>query len=100
MEKALNEAFVPTMSKVKNGRQMDSKWIEKNLADSINDEKLLKEIQKSLRSNRVDSVAAKIDNTGKLTYYQLDNDGKVMIDKITNSPIIYNINKEKFLVFL
>lgn len=48
----------------------------------------------AIRRKRVDSVAAKIDNTGKLTYYQLDNDGKVMLDKITNSPIIYNINKE------
>ena len=36
----------------------------------------------------------KIDNTGKLTYYKLDSDGKVMMDKITNNPIIYNINKE------
>lgn len=93
-EKALNEAFAPTMSKVKGGRQMDSKWIDKNLADSIDDDVLLKEIQKAIRKNRVDSVAAKIDNTGKLTYYQLDSDGKVMMDKITNNPIIYNISKE------
>ena len=45
-------------------------------------------------NGRVDSVAAKIDNTGKLTYYQLDNYGKVKLDEMTNSPIIYNINKE------
>ena len=93
-EKAVNEAFAPAMSKVKSGRQMDSKWIDKNLADSIDDDVLLKEIQKAIRKNRVDSVAAKIDNTGKLTYYQLDSDGKVMMDKITNNPIIYNISKE------
>ena len=93
-EKAANEAFAPAMSKVKSGRQMDSKWIDKNLADSIDDDVLLKEIQKAIRKNRVDSVAAKIDNTGKLTYYQLDSDGKVMMDKITNNPIIYNISKE------
>ena len=73
---------------------MDYKWIDKNLADSIDDDVLLKEIQKAIRKNRVDSVAAKIDNTGKLTYYKLDSDGKVMMDKITNNPIIYNINKE------
>ncbi len=82
------------MSKVKNGRQMDSDWIKKNLQGSITDEQLLEEIRTAIRRKRVDSVAAKIDNTGKLTYYQLDNDGKVMLDKITNSPIIYNINKE------
>lgn len=93
-EKAVAEAFAPTMSKVKNGRQMDSDWIKKNLQGSITDEQLLEEIRTAIRRKRVDSVAAKIDNTGKLTYYQLDNDGKVMLDKITNSPIIYNINKE------
>ena len=54
----------------------------------------MEEIRTSIRRKRVDSVAAKIDNTGKLTYYQLDNYGKVMFDNITNSPIIYNINKE------
>lgn len=93
-EKAVNEAFAPTMSKVKGGRQMDSKWIEKNLADSIDDDDLLFEILDSIGNGRVDSVAAKIDNTGKLTYYQLDNYGKVKLDEMTNSPIIYNINKE------
>ena len=93
-EKAVNEAFAPTMSKVKGGRQMDSKWIEKNLADSIDDDDLLFEILDSIGNGRVDSVAAKIDNTGKLTYYQLDNYGKVKLDEMNNSPIIYNINKE------
>ena len=29
-----------------------------------------------------------------ITYYKLDTYGKVMFDNITNSPIIYNINKE------
>ena len=43
LEKALNEAFVPTMSKVKNGRQMDSDWIKKNLQGSITDEQLYEE---------------------------------------------------------
>lgn len=82
------------MSKVKNGRQMDSEWIKKNLLDSIADEQLLEEIRISIRRKRVDSVAAKIDKKGNITYYQLDADGKVMTDGVTNSPIIYNINKE------
>ena len=93
-EEAVNESFVPTMSKVKNGRQMDFKWIEKRLEGSIDDKKLLKKIQKALQNNRVDSVAAKIDKKGNITYYQLDADGKVITDGVTNSPIIYNINKE------
>lgn len=93
-EEAVNESFAPTMSKVKNGRQMDSEWIKKNLLDSIADEQLLEEIRISIRRKRVDSVAAKIDKKGNITYYQLDADGKVMTDGVTNSPIIYNINKE------
>ena len=93
-EKAVNEAFAPTMSKVKGGRQMDSDWIKRNLKKSISDEQILEEIRTSIRRKRVDSVAAKIDNTGKLTYYKLDTYGKVMFDNITNIPIIYNINKE------
>ena len=93
-EEAVNESFVPTMSKVKNGRQMDFKWIEKRLEGSIDDKKLLKKIQKALQNNRVDSVAAQIDKKGNITYYQLDADGKVITDGVTNSPIIYNINKE------
>ena len=67
---------------------------DKNLQKSISDEQILEEIRTSIRRKRVDSVAAKIDNTGKLTYYQLDNYGKVKLDEMTNSPIIYNINKE------
>lgn len=93
-EKAFNEVFAPTMNKTKTGRQMDSDWIKKNLEDSISDEDLLFEIQESLANNRVDSVVAKIDNKGNLTYYQLDKDGKVMLDEITKLPVIYNINKE------
>ena len=93
-EEAVNESFAPTMSKVKNGRQMDSEWIKKNLLDSIADEQLLEEIRISIRRKRVDSVAAKIDKKGNITYYQLDADGKVITDGVTNSPIIYNINKE------
>ena len=93
-EEAVNESFAPTMSKVKNGRQMDFKWIEKRLEGSIDDKKLLKKIQKALQNNRVASVAAKIDKKGNITYYQLDADGKVITDGVTNSPIIYNINKE------
>ena len=93
-EEAVNESFVPTMSKVKNGRQMDFKWIEKNLKSSISDKELLYEINQSLTNNRVVSVAAKIDNKGNITYYKLDTDGKILLDDISNSPIIYNIDKE------
>ena len=66
-EKALNEAFAPTMSRVKGGL-----------------EQILEEIRTSIRRKRVDSVAAKIDNTGKLTYYKLDTYGKVMLWIIMN----------------
>ncbi len=93
-EEAVNESFVPTMSKVKNGRQMDFKWIEKNLKSSISDKELLYEINQSLTNNRVVSVAAKIDNKGNITYYKFDTDGKILLDDISNSPIIYNIDKE------
>ena len=93
-EEAVNESFAPRMSMTIKGRQMDSEWIEKRLEGSIDDKKLLKKIQKALQNKRVDSVAAKIDKKGNITYYQLDADGKVMTDGVTNSPIIYNINKE------
>lgn len=93
-EEAVNESFAPRMSMTIKGRQMDSEWIEKRLEGSIDDKKLLKKIQKALQNNRVDSVAAKIDKKGNITYYQLDADGKVITDGVTNSPIIYNINKE------
>lgn len=47
-EKAANEAFAPAMSKVKSGRQMDSKWIDKNLADSIDDDVTKKKVESSV----------------------------------------------------
>lgn len=97
-EKALKETFAPRMSarknsKIKNSkRQMDSAWIRGNLPDSISDENLLLEIQASLKNGRVDSVAAKIDNKGKVTYYQLDENGNVMYNE--DKPKIYKIHKE------
>ena len=66
---------------------------DKNLQKSVLDD-LYDEVVDAIDRKTVDSVVAKIDNTGKLTYYKLDTYGKVMIDNITNSPIIYNINKE------
>lgn len=66
---------------------------DKNLQKSVLDD-LYDEVVDAIDRKTVDSVAAKIDNTGKLTYYQLDNCGKVKLDEMTNSPIIYNINKE------
>lgn len=92
-EEAVEETFAPRMPKRKDGiRQMDIDWIEDNLKDSISDEALLKEIQSSIRNGRVDSVAAKIDNRGEITYYQLDQHGNIMTDTGTNKPKIYNIH--------
>ena len=66
---------------------------DKNLQKSVLED-LYDEVVDAIDRKTVDSVVAKIDNTGKLTYYKLDTYGKVMFDNITNSPIIYNINKE------
>lgn len=91
-EKALNEAFAPTMSRVKGGRQMDSDWIDKNLKKLISDD-LYDEVFDAIDRKTVDFVASKVTNDGNITYYRLDSSGKVIRD-LNNIPIIYNINKE------
>ena len=91
-EEAVNESFAPTMSKVKNGRQMDSEWIDKNLEKSISDD-LYDEIVDAIDRKKVDFVASKVTNDGNITYYKLDSSGKIMRDS-DNIPVIYHINKE------
>ena len=91
-EEAVNESFAPTMSKVKNGRQMDSEWIDKNLEKSVSDD-LYDEIVDAIDRKKVDFVASKVTNDGNITYYKLDSSGKIMRDS-DNIPVIYHINKE------
>ena len=91
-EKAVDEAFAPSMSKVINGRQMDSEWIDKNLEKSVSDD-LYDEIVDAIDRKKVDFVASKVTNDGNITYYKLDSSGKIMRDS-DNIPVIYNINKE------
>ena len=91
-EKAVDEAFAPRMSKVINGRQMDSEWIDKNLEKSVSDD-LYDEIVDAIDRKKVDFVASKVTNDGNTTYYKLDSSGKIMRDS-DNIPVIYHINKE------
>ena len=91
-EEAVNESFVPTMSKVINGRQMDSEWIDKNLEKSVSDD-LYDEIVDAIDRKKVDFVASKVTNDGNITYYKLDSSGKIMRGS-DNIPVIYHINKE------
>ena len=72
--------------------QLDNEWIEKNLREQFVDangfitpEKIKKmsEIRKAIKSNDEEiclRLGAKVDNTGKVTYYKYSSDGKVLKD--------------------
>ena len=91
-EKAVDEAFAPRMSKVINGRQMDSEWIDKILKNQFQMIYMMK-LSMQLTEKKVDFVASKVTNDGNITYYKLDSSGKIMRDS-DNIPVIYHINKE------
>lgn len=93
-EAAKAETFAPNMSTSKKTgiTQLDNEWIEKNLREQFVDangfitpEKIKKmsEIRKAIKSNDEEiclRLGAKVDNTGKVTYYKYSSDGKVLKD--------------------
>ncbi len=78
-DSAVNVNKAPSLNKTKSGRQLSTKWINKNIESAIEDEEIVDEIIANLSdSNKVLRVTAKVDNTGNITYYKVGSDGKVI----------------------
>lgn len=96
-EAAKAETHAPKMSKSKKTKitQLDNKWIEKNLRDQFLDAdgiispenyNKMKEIQDAIDiadESVCLRLGAKVDNTGKVTYYKYGSDGKVLTEPTT-----------------
>ena len=86
------DTFAPTMSTSQKTKitQLDDSWIRNNLEAQFKDSngvispenlKKITEIRKAIKSNDEKMclrLGAKIDNTGKITYYKYDTNGKVL----------------------
>ena len=104
------DTFAPTMSTSQKTKitQLDDSWIRNNLEAQFKDSngvispenlKKITEIRKAIKSNDEKMclrLGAKIDNTGKVTYYKYSSDGKVLKENSTVSgknkevPVIWN----------
>ncbi len=80
-DKAITEKVIPQLSNTKgSGKQLSKQWTLDNINNAIDDEEIARAIRKQivLNKNTVISIAAKVDNTGKITYYHVDSTGKVL----------------------
>ena len=88
-DSAVNVNKAPSLNKTKSGRQLSDKWINKNIENAV-DSKIAKQIKRDIKFNlgKTLRIAAKVDKNGVITYYKVNNEGKV-IKKPDGSPEVW-----------
>lgn|GEM_PF-2310093 len=80
---------VPNLGNTNSGRQLSDSWIEKHITDAVDDD-TARAIRRSLKAGDGSAirVASKVDDTGAVTYYRVDAEGRIMRGD-DNNPITW-----------